>query len=364
VQRARSMANVMVPQVAVAPPARQRAEWRRATRTLIRNRLVLAGLIMVLGLIVIAVLAGLIAPYDPIANNVRAALQPPSSYYYFGTDRFGRDVLSRVVHGSRLSLFVAIVRVTVSAIVGVMLGLISGYYRGWIDNLIGRAMDVFFSFPALLLAIAGLRARRQRAGPGRARQGVRRGRAGHWRLVADGVAAPRLSERALAADRPGHDHALTGDPGGGVSQLPGPRDAAAVPFLGDDAPVGSVVPGDCALDEHLPRRRARAPVCHLDGIARRPSAGGPGGAARRAGGRPGPRRSTTSPGASPGRGRSPMSQPSGPVVSPWARWTRRRQARRWLPCCWGSRTVTVPHCSSGTAAVSAAAGWSGATWIG
>jgi len=134
-------------------PARQRAEWRRTARTLTRNRLVLAGLIMVVGLIVIAALAGLIAPYDPIANNVRAALQPPSSYYYFGTDRFGRDVFSRVVFGSRLSLFVALVSVTISGIIGVALGLVSGYYRGWIDNLIGRIMDVFFSFPALLLAI-------------------------------------------------------------------------------------------------------------------------------------------------------------------------------------------------------------------
>jgi peptide/nickel transport system permease protein len=136
-----------------APPA-GRAEWRRTARTLVRNRLVLAGLAMVLGLILVAALADLIAPYDPIANNVRAALQPPSSYYFFGTDRFGRDVFTRVVYGSRLSLLVALVSVTISATVGVALGLVSGYYRGWIDNLIGRVMDVFFSFPALLLAIA------------------------------------------------------------------------------------------------------------------------------------------------------------------------------------------------------------------
>jgi peptide/nickel transport system permease protein len=147
------VADVTAPAVAVPVSARQRTEWRRSARTLTRNRLVLAGLIMVVGLIVIAALADLIAPYDPIANNVRAALQPPSSYYYFGTDRFGRDVFSRVVFGSRLSLFVALVSVTISGIIGVALGLVSGYYRGWIDNLIGRIMDVFFSFPALLLAI-------------------------------------------------------------------------------------------------------------------------------------------------------------------------------------------------------------------
>jgi peptide/nickel transport system permease protein len=138
----------------VAAPTVQRSEWRRMARTLVRNRLVLAGLVMVVGLVLVAALAGLIAPYDPIANNVRAALQAPSSFYYFGTDRFGRDVFSRVVHGSRLSLFVALVSVAISATIGVALGLISGYCRGWVDNLIGRVMDVFFSFPALLLAIA------------------------------------------------------------------------------------------------------------------------------------------------------------------------------------------------------------------
>jgi peptide/nickel transport system permease protein len=147
------MAEVSAPTVVVARPARTRSEWHRASRTLTRNRLVLAGLVMVAGLIAIAALAGLIAPYDPIANNVRAALQPPSSYYYFGTDRFGRDVFSRVIHGSRLTLLVAISSVAISVVVGVALGLISGYYRGWVDNLIGRVMDVFFSFPALLLAI-------------------------------------------------------------------------------------------------------------------------------------------------------------------------------------------------------------------
>src|ERR687888_1576080 len=117
---------------------RTRSEWRRVARTLTRNRLVLAGLAMVAGLILVAALAGLIAPYDPIANNVRAALQPPSAYYFFGTDRFGRDVFSRVVYGSRLSLLVALVSVSIPATVGVALGLVSGYFGGWGDNLIGR----------------------------------------------------------------------------------------------------------------------------------------------------------------------------------------------------------------------------------
>ena len=133
--------------------ARQRSEWRRVARTLARNRLVIAGLVLVLGLVLLALLAGLIAPYDPIANNIRAREQPPSSYYIFGTDRFGRDVFSRVVFGSQISLLVALVSVAISASIGVPLGLIGGYFGGWVDNLIGRIMDVFFSFPALLLAI-------------------------------------------------------------------------------------------------------------------------------------------------------------------------------------------------------------------
>ena len=131
----------------------QRSEWRRTVRTLLRNRLVLGGLLMVAALILIAVFAGLIAPYDPIANNLRAREQPPSSYYLFGTDRFGRDVFSRVIHGSRISLLVALASVTISMFLGVPLGLVGGYFGGWVDNLIGRVMDVFFSFPALLLAI-------------------------------------------------------------------------------------------------------------------------------------------------------------------------------------------------------------------
>jgi peptide/nickel transport system permease protein len=147
------MAEVLTPTMPIAAARKHRTEWQRTLRVLTRNRLVLGGIIMVAGLILTAVLAGLIAPYDPIANNVRAALQPPSSYYFFGTDRFGRDVFSRVIHGSRLSLMVALVSVSVSAVIGVALGLVSGYYRGWVDNLIGRIMDVFFSFPALLLAI-------------------------------------------------------------------------------------------------------------------------------------------------------------------------------------------------------------------
>lgn len=128
--------------------------WRRTARVFARNRLVLAGAILVVLVVLTALLARLIAPYDPIANNIRAALQPPSSLYFFGTDRFGRDVFSRVVFGSQLSLLVGLVSVAISATFGTLLGLTSGFFGGWIDDVIGRVMDVLFSFPALVLAIA------------------------------------------------------------------------------------------------------------------------------------------------------------------------------------------------------------------
>jgi ABC-type dipeptide/oligopeptide/nickel transport system permease subunit len=141
----------------VAVPLRgteRRSEWRRGLRTLTRNRLVMAGLIMSVLIVLVALFARFIAPYDPVANNVRAALQRPSAYYYFGTDRFGRDIFSRVVYASRTSLLVALTSTSLAAAIGVTLGLLGGYFGGWVDSATGRLMDILFSFPALLLAIA------------------------------------------------------------------------------------------------------------------------------------------------------------------------------------------------------------------
>ncbi|MBM3134875.1 MAG: ABC transporter permease [Chloroflexi bacterium] len=119
-----------------------------------RNRLVLVGLGMAVFLILMAVFADVISPRDPLAVDVAAALHPPNSKELFGTDRFGRDLLSRVIHGSRISLGIGFSAVTIALIVGTFLGLISGYFGGVWDIVISRVMDVFFSFPVLLLAIA------------------------------------------------------------------------------------------------------------------------------------------------------------------------------------------------------------------
>ncbi len=119
-----------------------------------RNRLVVVGLVMAVFLVLLAVFADVISPRDPLAVNVAAALHPPNLKELFGTDRFGRDLLSRVIHGSRVSLSVSFSSVAVALVAGTFLGLISGYFGGAWDIAISRVMDIFFSFPVLLLAIA------------------------------------------------------------------------------------------------------------------------------------------------------------------------------------------------------------------
>ena len=123
-------------------------------RRLRANRLTVVGTTLTLLIVALALLANQVAPYDPIALNARHRLEAPSTDFRFGTDRLGRDVLSRVVHGARSSLGIAATSVTVSLILGSTLGLFAGYFGGALDLVIGRIMDVLFSFPALLLAIA------------------------------------------------------------------------------------------------------------------------------------------------------------------------------------------------------------------
>src|SRR5437773_3979785 len=122
-------------------------------RPALRNRLVVFGAGIVAVIVVLAVLAGVVTPYDPTEMKVIYALKAPSTAHPFGTDRFGRDVLSRTIHGSRIALGVALSSISIAFVVGTILGLIGGYVGGWPDLAIGRAMDVMFSFPTLFLAI-------------------------------------------------------------------------------------------------------------------------------------------------------------------------------------------------------------------
>ena len=123
-------------------------------RQLRRNPGAMLGLIIILLLIMVALFAPQIAPYDPLRQNFRSALQPPSVEHPFGTDDVGRDILSRVIFGTQISLRVGLVAVSISASLGVLLGLVAGYYGGWADTLISGVTDTLLAFPGLLLALA------------------------------------------------------------------------------------------------------------------------------------------------------------------------------------------------------------------
>jgi peptide/nickel transport system permease protein len=108
---------------------------------------------MVLFVVVLGVLSPLIATHSPVKINIQNRLQKPSKAHYFGTDGFGRDVFSRVVHGAPVAMKVGFLSISFALTIGVVLGLLSGYYRGWLDSVIMRLMDAILSFPTILLAI-------------------------------------------------------------------------------------------------------------------------------------------------------------------------------------------------------------------
>ena len=123
-------------------------------RRFLRHRSAMVGLTILLILIVIAIAAPAIAPFDPNKQNLRQALAPPGAEHLLGTDEFGRDILSRILYGARISLRVGVMVVLLSGTTGVVLGLVAGYYQGRIDTVISRGLDILLAFPSLLLAIA------------------------------------------------------------------------------------------------------------------------------------------------------------------------------------------------------------------
>src|SRR5216117_3096996 len=137
-------------------------QWERQLRRGTRSTVVVLGGLVALLIVGAALFAGSLAPSAPDEQNFDLIESAPGARALFGTDRFGRDVLSRVIYGSRISLYVATVSIGVAMGVGGALGLVAGYLGGTWDNVINRVMDVFFSIPALLLAV-GIAAMR---GPG------------------------------------------------------------------------------------------------------------------------------------------------------------------------------------------------------
>ncbi len=124
-----------------------------AVYALLRHRSGMVGLIIILVMALIALFAPILAPYDPLEMHAEDRFQPPSAMYPFGTDEFGRDILSRVLVGSRVAFTVGIFSVGVAALIGVTVGLIAGYTQGKFDSVIMRFFDALLAFPAILLAI-------------------------------------------------------------------------------------------------------------------------------------------------------------------------------------------------------------------
>ncbi len=135
---------------------RDAGPWRILWRRLRRNPQAMAGLAIVVGLAVVAVLHPLLAPYDPAGVNVRQILQPPGPDHWLGTDELGRDVFSRLVYGAPISLLVGFVAVGISVAIGTVLGCTAGYYGGWWDSLVMRLVDLLQAIPTFFLILAAI----------------------------------------------------------------------------------------------------------------------------------------------------------------------------------------------------------------
>ncbi|NNG00595.1 MAG: ABC transporter permease [Desulfobacteraceae bacterium] len=127
---------------------------RIAASQLLKNKGAVFGGVIVFVFIVSAVFAPFIAPYDPLDSNLEDALQGHSLKHWLGTDEQGRDILSRIIYGSRMSLSIGVIAVLISNAFGVLLGLVAGYVGGKTDNVIMRIMDILMAFPGMLLALA------------------------------------------------------------------------------------------------------------------------------------------------------------------------------------------------------------------
>jgi peptide/nickel transport system permease protein len=130
------------------------SKWRTFYLKLRRNKLAMVGGYVILFYFLVAIFAPLLAPYDPYHIELVNKLKPPSAEHWMGTDDKGRDVLSRLIVGTRLSLSVGFVAVFIGAFFGIVLGLFAGYYGKWVDTIIMRVIDVLLAFPGILLALA------------------------------------------------------------------------------------------------------------------------------------------------------------------------------------------------------------------
>ena len=136
-------------------PSRRVVLGNRAFRKFTGNPLAVTGTFLIVLLVLAAIFAPWVAPYNPLTLDLLNPYQPPlSPGHLLGTDNFGRDILSRIIYGSRISLLIGIVVVSIAATIGTFLGIIAGYFGGWVDETIMRVVEIFYAFPFLILAIA------------------------------------------------------------------------------------------------------------------------------------------------------------------------------------------------------------------
>ncbi|MCA9833288.1 MAG: ABC transporter permease subunit [Thermomicrobiales bacterium] len=132
---------------------RERSLWGDAWRRLRRNLFAMIGLVGLVLIVLVAIFAPRIAPYDPNLQDYMVAMKGPSRDHWLGTDNFGRDILSRIIYGARISLRLGLFGTIIGASIGSLLGAVAGYFGGWIDTLIMRLLDIQMAFPGILLAV-------------------------------------------------------------------------------------------------------------------------------------------------------------------------------------------------------------------
>ncbi len=130
----------------------QPGRWVNWWRTVMNDKKALSGLLLLTVFVMMALLAPLIAPFDPNAMEYEM-MEPPSATHFLGTDDLGRDLFSRIIYGARVSLFIGITPVAISLLVGVILGVVAGYFGGWLDNIIMRYIDLQWAFPNFIIAV-------------------------------------------------------------------------------------------------------------------------------------------------------------------------------------------------------------------
>jgi peptide/nickel transport system permease protein len=143
-----------VPAAPGAEPSVARvSQWTDIRHRFFANKLAVVGLVIITVLILVAIFAPLLAPHDPLKQDLTQTLQSPGGAHWLGTDALGRDQLSRLIYGSRIAVIVGMASILVALVIGVTLGALAGYYGRWVDTVIMRIADVFFAFPLLIGAI-------------------------------------------------------------------------------------------------------------------------------------------------------------------------------------------------------------------